>query len=232
MMYKILHKGTAIDVVENPNFIRFLSSGHVAMTDMSSAHGIVASDGKTIYSFDQSADDRFFLSVTIEKIDTNEFNRLQSLLNSVSKVEVAVQKLADAKAKKIKALSEICQGKITKGFNVTLHTNEQYHFRLTTEDQVNLLNLENQLHSGAESFIYHATDMPCQVFTRDEFKKIINTYRQHVLYHTTYFNTAKQFINSLTSVKAVESFTYGMDISKAAKNKTIRQLLENGGCLR
>lgn len=231
MMYKILHKGTVIDVVNNPKFIRVLSSGHIAMTDMSSAHGIVASDEKTIYRFDQNATDSSFLPVTIAQIDTNEFNRLQSLLNSVPAVTIADKELADAKAKKLQALSEICKRKIAKGFNVTLNTTERYHFKLTAEDQVNLLNLENQLLAGAESFIYHATDMPCQVFTRDEIKKIISTYRQYVLYHTTYFNTAKQFINSLTSVKAVNAFTYGMDISNVAKSRTIRQLLKTGGNL-
>ena len=50
-MYKIMQEGKVIDVVKNPSFVKFLSSGHIAMTDKSSAQGIVGSDLKTVYSF-------------------------------------------------------------------------------------------------------------------------------------------------------------------------------------
>ena len=45
---------------------------------------------------------------------------------------------------------------------------------LTTEDQINLMIIENQLLSGESSFIYHATNKPCRIYTKDDMLKIIN----------------------------------------------------------
>ena len=50
-MYKIIQDQKVIDVVRIPRFVRFLSSGHIALTDKSSAQGIVGSDDRTVYSF-------------------------------------------------------------------------------------------------------------------------------------------------------------------------------------
>jgi hypothetical protein len=50
-MYKIIQNDKVIDVVQYHKFVRFLPTGHVAMTDRSSAQGIVGSDNKTLYSY-------------------------------------------------------------------------------------------------------------------------------------------------------------------------------------
>ena len=227
-MYKILYEGHVIDVVRNPSFLKFLPSGHIAITDKSSAQGIAGSDATTVYSF-APRDDKNVPVVTLEKITAKEFNRLQSLLNSEQKIGVSACDLMKAKETKIKVLSDICKVKIIDGFTVSLADYKNYNFRLTAEDQLNLLSLENQLNAGAETFIYHATGQPCQVFTRNDMKKIINAYRKHVLYHTTYFNSAKQYLNSLDSIDKVETFTYGTDIIGAVKDPVLRQILLNGG---
>lgn len=228
MMYKIIHDGQTIDVVRNPNFLRFLSSGHIAITDKSSAQGIVGSDTTTIYSFVPLADSDI-LVVTIESINTKEFNRLNSLLNSKQKVSAFDRGLLKAKEDKIKMLSDTCKAKITDGFTIILTDCKRYSFKLTAEDQINLLRLENQLNAGGESFVYHATGLPCQIFVRDDMKKIINAYRKHVLYHTTYFNSAKQYINTLSDISKVEEFTYGIDITCTVKDPALRQIIQDGG---
>lgn len=227
-MYKIIQEGNVIDVVRNPSFIKFLSSGHIAITDKSSAQGIVGSDSKTVYSFGYVTDLAESI-VTVDKISLKEFNRLNSLLNSDRKASRAEKELIQAREAKIAILSEICRDKITHGFSIMLQDNNTYCFRLTTEDQLNLLNLENQLNTGADSFVYHSTDSACKVFIREDMKKIINTYRKHILYHTTYFNTAKQYINSLTDITKINAFSYGLDISSVPKDRTIQQILRNGG---
>ena len=84
-MYKILYEGHIVDVVRNPSFLKFLPSGHIAITDKSSAQGIAGSDAVTVYSFAPIADKNIPV-VTIEKITAKEFNRLKSLLNSDQKI--------------------------------------------------------------------------------------------------------------------------------------------------
>lgn len=229
-MYKIIQEGKVIDVVRNPSFIKFLPSGHIAITDKSSAQGIVGSDAKTVYSFSYNTD-RTEPVVKIDKISLNEFNRLQSLLNSEKKLSKAERELLAIREAKIAVLSEACKENITNGFSVILRDGNKYCFRLTAEDQINLLNLENQLSNGVDTFIYHSTNSPCRVFVRDDMKKIINTYRKHTLYHTTYFNVAKQYINSLTDIEKINAFSYGVDVSTSIKESAVRKILQDGGNL-
>jgi hypothetical protein len=227
-MYKIIHNEKVIDVVKDPHFFRVLSSGNIAFTDKSSAHGIVGSDKATLYAF-AKIPKRKLRVVAIEKITLNEFNRLQSLLNSGQEPSADEEALTEAKRNKIAQLSSICNDKITSGFSVVLSNGKYYEFKLTVEDQLNLLALENQLHSNAEFFLYHATGQSCRFFSRTDITKIINTFRQYTTYHTTYFNTAKQYITSLVNIDKVNSFTYGDDVLDTVKDMTIKQILKMGG---
>ena len=227
VMYKIIYKSNIIDVVQNPKFLRFLASGHIAITDKSSAHGIAGSDDETIYSF-KAVNRPNTKVVTIEKISEEEFNRLQSLLNSEQIIVANKTLLAKAINETVTNLSEICNNKIISGFSVVLSDGSKHSFRLTSEDQINLLSLENQLNSGEQTFIYHATGMPCKVFLRKDMVKIIKAYRKHVLYHTTYFNVAKQYVNSLTDIDKIQSFAYGDNVTGVAKDPTLRKILLGG----
>jgi hypothetical protein len=227
-MYKILHDNKVIDVVRDPKFLRFLASGHIAFTDKSSANGILGSDGHTAYSFNKSSRSDIKV-VKIEEISYNEFSRLRSLLNSGIEASVvdATEK-AVAINNKLRQLSTICNNKIIAGFSIILSDGERYRFKLTTEDQLNLIILENQLNAGAETVLYHASDMPCKYFMREDMLKVINAFKKHVLYHTTYFNAVKQYLKTLNKVDEIASFTYGTSITHTVTNYAIRKILEDG----
>ena len=229
-MYKIIQNGKVIDVVQIPRFVSFLASGHVALTDKTSAQGIVGSDDKTIYSF-KPVQHQGIEVAEIKEITMEEFSRLQGLLNSNQEVSADESALAKAKRDTIARLSSICKNKITAGFSITLSDDEVYNFKLTTEDQLNLMSIEGQLNAGAETFIYHATNQPCKFFSRDNMIKIINAFKRYTLYHTTYFNVAKQYINSLADIEKVNTFSYGTDVSEAIDDVVIKQILKNGGNL-
>ena len=220
-MYKIIQNNIVVDVIRHPNFIKFLSSGHIAMTDKGSAQGVVGSDDKTVYRFTENA--------SIIKINNEEFNRLYSLLNSGQIICADESALAKAKREKLSALSSTCKNKITSGFSIQLSDGNKYNFKLTTEDQLNLMQIESLLAAGETSFVYHATDKPCKIFTRDDMFKIVQTFRKHTLYHTTYYNTAKQYINNLTDIEAVNMFSYGSDVSSILEDTVLKQILKNGG---
>lgn len=227
-MYKIIQNNKVIDVVRVPRFISFLATGHIAITDKNSAQGILGSDNKTIYSFKQVTHKEASIAA-IEEITIEEFNRLNSLLNSNQEISADESALASAKRSTIRSLSNTCKNKITSGFSIKLSDGMFYDFKLTIEDQLNLIALENQLSSGATTFIYHATDKPCKFFTREDMTKIVNTFRQYTLYHTTYFNIAKQYVNSLVDIEKVKLFRYGMDVTSATDDIVIKQILRNGG---
>lgn len=226
-MYKIIQNDKVIDIVQYPRFLRFLKSG-VAITDKTSAQGIAGSDNHTLYSFKpvKGYDTKV---VTIKEINADEFERLKNLLSSGQEPSADESALAVAKRNVIARLSNICQAKIHIGFSVELSDGKSYEFKLTTEDQLNLLALENQLNTGATSFIYHSTGQPCRFFNVDDMRKIINIYRSYTLYHTTYFNVAKQYINSLVDIEKVNLFIYGDDVSSAVNDPVLKQILKNGG---
>ena len=227
-MVKITQNDKVIDVVRFPRYITFLPTGHVAITDKGSAQGIVGSDTISIYSFTPVAHKTAGV-VAIAEIEQEEYDRLRKLLDAGETVCADESVLAEAKRIALKRLSNICKSKITAGFNIKLSDGETYNFKLTTEDQLNLMIIENQLNSGAETFIYHATDQPCAFFSKDDMIKIINTFKRYTLYHTTYFNVAKQYIKSLLDLEKVNTFAYGTDVSDTVEDKVIRQILKVGG---
>ncbi len=229
-MYKIIVNDKVVDVVRNPRFVRFLPSGHIALTDASSARGVIGSD-RTVYSFTPVPSKNYTIAVLEKLYSETEFSRLQGLLNSDYEVCADESALAKAKRDIINRLSGICKNKITSGFSIVLSDGELYNFKLTTEDQLNLMSIENQLNAGAETFIYHATNQPCRSYSREDMTKIINTFKRYTLYHTTYFNIAKQYVNSLTSLEKINRFTYGTDVSEVVDDIIIKQILKNGGNL-
>ena len=227
-MYKIIQNNKVVDVVRIPHFVRFLKSGHVAFTDKTSAQGIVGSDDKTLYSFKPVSREGVIVA-EIKEITLEELNKLQSLLSSGQEPYADEALFIDLKRKVIKHLSSLCKNKITSGFSVRLSDGKSYNFKLTIEDQLNLMSIENQLNAGAKTFIYHATDAPCKEFSRKDMAKVIDYFKRYTLYHTTYFNVAKQYINSLTDAEKVSKFVYGDDVSEATNDKAIKKILKSGG---
>ena len=227
-MYKIIQDNKIVDVVKLPRFVRFLSSGHVAITDKASAQGIVGSDNKTIYSFKPIAKNDITVA-EIKEISLKELNELQNLLSSGQEVCDDEETFNELKRATIRRLSTICKNKITSGFSVRLSDGETYSFKLTIEDQLNLMSIENQLNAGVKTFIYHSTDGPCKEFSKKDMTKIIDYFKRYTLYHTTYFNVAKQYINSATSMSKVTNFVYGDDVSEATGDNAIKKILKTGG---
>lgn len=226
-MYKVIYDNKVIDVIKHPDFIRFLQTGHIAFTDKTSAHGILGSDRKTIYAF-APQQNRDLQIVSIEKVSNEEFSRLSCLLNSGQSVCADETALTKAKNERLAVLSSICKTKIASGFTVRLSDGERYNFRLTAEDQLNLIGIENQLAAGETFFVYHATNEPCRVYTPEDMLTIVKAFRHHILYHTTYFNAAKQYIKSLTDIDKVNLFRYGMDVSSFI-DPALRHIVKNGG---
>lgn len=227
-MYKVVRNNKVVDVIENPHFITFLPTNHIAFTNKANAEGFIGSDGDTIYSFLPNKRPDVY-TASLKHISAEEFNRLQSLLNSNQDISADDVRLNETKQAVIQRLSNICKAKIISGFSIKLSDGEYHAFKLTTEDQLNLMMIENQLAMGVQSFVYHATNQPCRVFIKEDMIRIIEAFKKHTLYHTTYFNAAKQYIKSLVSIEEVNLFTYGMDISDSVEDAILRQILKSGG---
>lgn len=230
-MYKIIFNDYVIDVIKYPRFLRFLSHNRTIFTDMALADGILGSDQKTIYAF--TPDKKPGVKVVkIEKIATEEaFIKLKESLAAGDSICADTSKVTIAKQAKIQALSEACKKFITNGFSIKLSDGNDYHFKLTTEDQLNLAIIENQLLSGEIEFIYHATNQPCRVYTKEDMLTVIKAYKRHILYHTTYFNALKQYVKKLSDLEQINTVRYGTDVLDSVEDNAIRCIIKSKGAI-
>ena len=230
-MYKVIYDNRIIDVLRYPTYLRFLTNGNVTTTGQTSAQGVAGSDGDTVYALTKEAlKIRPLLKlVTLCEVSEADYDRLKALLDGGEKVNADESELTQAKNTKIAVLSQQCRSKIIGGFTIIMSDGTEQSFKLTTEDQLNLMRLEAQLRDGTNDiFVYHATNEPCKVFSATDLQKLLNAAQKHMNYHTTYFNVAKQYVNSLTDIKSVQLFTYGTDVTSIATDPVIKQILKRG----
>ena len=148
-MIKIIQDNKVIDVVKYPKYVKFLSPKRIAMTNKALAQGVVGSDGTKIYSY-TPVESKTAGVVTVAEICQEEYDHLSALLSAEETVSADEVSLAKAKEALIRKLSESCNKAITAGFTVKLSSGNTQDFKLTTEDQLNLLMLENQLNALTE----------------------------------------------------------------------------------
>lgn len=123
------------------------------------------------------------------------------------------------RAAKIREMSNACRTTIEAGFDVELH-GENQHFSLSTQDQLNLMNLS--IMAQTQNMIpYHADDELCVFYTADEINQIVAAASEHRTYHTTYYNALKNYINSLDTIEAISSVTYGIEIPDEYKSDVL-----------
>lgn len=227
-MIKIVQDNKVIDVVKYPRYVKFLSPERIALTNKALAQGVASSDNTKVYSY-APVEAKTAGVVTAIEICQEEYEYLEALLKTTDSISADKLDLAKTKSRVIDQLSDACKKAITEGFSVTLSDGDTHDFRLTTEDQLNLLMLENRLNAGEKHFIYHETDKPCTIFSKADITKILAAFHRHVSFHTTYFNAAKHYIKAQVDVDKVRDFVYGNDIIDIVADKDTRRVLETGG---
>lgn len=229
-MYKLICNDVIVDVLKEVKYIRYLSKyNKFVLTDKSSAHGVYGSDNKTIYIFEGKLDcpqNNHWKIVKMQKINDDEYlNLYDKLLNKIL-VQSNLAKLYVERQEKIKEMSAACNETIISGVSVRLSDGYYHNFRLTVEDQLNLLSIDSEIRSGVQSFIYHETNKTCKIFTADDMKKVIETATKFRNSHTTYFNILKHCINSMNNTNEIQSVYYGIDISELNPSSEIQTLLK------
>lgn len=128
----------------------------------------------------------------------------------------------------IAAMSDACNQAIVSGVDVTLSDGGIYHFSLGLEDQLNLMNLQSMVLSGAESVPYHADGAGCRYYSADDFNKIAEAAIAWKLYHESYFNSLREYIKSLNTNEELGNVEYGMEIPEEYQTNVFRQLTGTG----
>lgn len=133
--------------------------------------------------------------------------------------EITVEYVRNAK---LQEMSYTCRITIENGFDIELR-NETHHFSLDTQDQLNLISL-SAMAQTQEMVPYHADGESCIFYTAAEMQQIIAAATTFKIYHTTYYNALKGYINSLETIEEISAITYGTAIPDEYKTDVLRAL--------
>ena len=123
------------------------------------------------------------------------------------------------RSSKLTEMSYACRKAIEQGFDLILR-GESHHFSLTTQDQLNLMNID----ITQELIPYHADGESYTYYTKDEIKQIIKAANDHKIYHNAYYNSLKEYINALGTIEEIAAITYGTTIPDEYKSDVLRVL--------
>lgn len=123
---------------------------------------------------------------------------------------------------KLSEMSRACRDTIENGFDLELR-NEVKHFSLDTQDQLNLLTLSAM--AQTQSLIpYHADNEECIFYTNEEINEIVETANAWKIYHTTYYNALKGYINALETIEEIGEIYYGIEIPEEYQTEVLQAL--------
>ena len=182
-----------------------------------------------------------FIAVEIREITEEEYRAYEHAFDVNDKIEyeheqeepieqpeyvdpIEVNSIEFLRESKINEMSRACRTTIENGFDLALH-GETYHFSLTTQDQLNLMSL-SALAQTQSLIPYHADGEPQTFYTSEEINLIAQTATELKIYHTTYFNALKGYINALETIEEIAAITYGIDIPEEYKTDVLKLLEE------
>lgn len=121
---------------------------------------------------------------------------------------------------KLSEMSYECRKAIENGIDIEVK-GEIRHFSFTTQDQLNLMSLSTMAQTS-DIIPYHADGEQCIYYTAAEINTIIAAMNKHKIYHTTYYNALKAYINSLETIEEISAITYGTPIPDEYKTEVLK----------
>lgn len=239
-MYKVIYNDTIIDVLSSLTYVKYQPKNQLNLITNSrdGAFGIMSSDSNEIYHLDSldAPEVGSYKTVSIEDISEDEYLQLMESFNkeipepmytidpNATNV-VIVKDLDTAIAKKLEQLSAVCNQTIISGFEVTLTDGVEYHFDLTIEDQINLASLTLLAAQGTDAIPYHASGELCKFYSAADITLITNKASELKTYHTTYYNSLKNYVKSLKTIEEVEAVQYGDLIPEEFRSEVMITLI-------
>lgn len=174
---------------------------------------ITSEEYQTIISLENNTEEIRHLTIPEEEIISEETEETEII------PDITIEYL---KAIKIKQLSAQCRLTIENGFDLELR-GEIHHFSLNTQDQINLINLN--IMAQTQSLIpYHADGEAVIFYTNEEINEIVETATSFKIYHTTYYNALKEYVNTLKTIEEIAAIEYGTPIPDEYKSDVLKML--------
>ena len=239
--YKIIQDNTFIGVVTSDNFVRYQPKTNMIIGS-NERRGEFVEYKNTIYRATWMAPstlntEGYELAEVIEV--TKEFyDEYKDIIEAIDMGDDWKEKETVAiidpyaqididfiRTNKLQEMSIACRTTIEEGFDIELR-GEIKHFSLDTQDQLNLMSL-GQMTQTMSLIPYHADGEACDFYASEEIEQIISVANAYKIYHTTYYNSLKAYINSLETIEDIAAITYGIDIPEEYQTDVLKAL--NGG---
>lgn len=175
-----------------------IPSGYAAVSENLDLTGFYTAKGFVIPAFEDGA---------MIDYDVN-----QTALDAWNETHPTPDPLDETKADKLDELSAACNLAIVTGCDVTLSGGSTGHIALTNEDQINLTNAFASVSTGVEQYPYHLDGQLCALFSSADIAIMAQAATSHKLYHTTYYNHLKAWVERCETVEAVAAITYGSEL--------------------
>ena len=233
--YKIVVGVTLIGVVYSGQFVTANGKGRLVVAD--ETHGQFVNYKDLLYRdywMVPVTTNHPFIVANISEISELEYESLKEAVETNEEVEIEDEEdepipeviieepdvfVDYVREAKLKAMSTACKNTIETGFDLMLR-GETKHFSLTTQDQLNLMNLS--IAAQTQQLIpYHADGEEVTFYTAEEINQIISAATSFKNYQLAYHNALKTYINALDSVEAIGAITYGTPIPDEYKSDVL-----------
>lgn len=229
--YKVISNDNIVDALADPVWVKQGDNNIIIRCDVKEAMGVVSSDMSTILHISGAkdfTDGNEYSEVSVADITADDYEELKILFNLGAEVpdnggEIVWDDdgdteddelpedatLNEVKERQLAKLSKDCQQTIYDGVNVTLSDGSTHHFDLQIEDQLNLLTLSTLVANGETEIPYHASNELCTYYSAEDIIRITETATAFKTYHTTYYNSLKNWVMSMNSIAEVGAVKYG-----------------------
>ena len=237
--YKIIIGTTFIGVVYSGQFVTANGRGRLVVSD--DIHGQFVSYKNLLYRdywMVPVTTDHEFTIASITEITQEEYESLKEAIERDEEIvidddedeeEIPEEPIIEPditvelmRTLKLKEMSYTCRITIESGFDMVLR-GETHHFSLTTQDQLNLMNLS--IMAQTENLIpYHADGEECVFYSADEINQIISAANTFKNYQLAYYNALKAYVNDLDTIEAIAAIEYGTPIPDEYKSDVLMVL--------
>ena len=238
--YKIIVNNTFIGAIHSGQFVKENANGRLFYSNEINGQyvdyaGVLYRD----YWMAALTGNREFTIADITEISEEEYNTLREAIENEEPIIIDDDDdeeepviipsedepdiiLETIREYKINRMNVACRNTIENGIDLLIR-DKIHHFSLSTQDQLNLMNL-GIMAQTEELIPYHADGEPCEFFTAEEINTIIAAANQFKIYHTTYYNALKNYINSLGTIEDINAITYGVTIPEEYKTDVLKVL--------
>lgn len=242
--FKIIYNGEIVGVVTDANFVRFYTRHNSIIRATLENGEYVEYKGELFrdsWMRPLVNNNEYFKNASIREINEEEYAALKQSLETnetIADIEPeivepvviddpdATMTLEYIRSSKITEMSRTCNRTIEGGFNIQLSDGEIHHFSLTTQDQLNLISLSQMAANGMEAIPYHADGEICRFYSAADMNAIVAQATAFKIYHTTYYNALKNYINALDTIEDIAAITYGVVLPEEYQSDVLKTLIQ------